>query len=65
MRFLKPRQGKGSEVILHYFTRLSALALVRQLVYANVMIMDQYLPGIMAVIYGNVSPIEAVAQVES
>ena len=25
MRFLKPRQGKGSEAILHYFTRISAL----------------------------------------
>ena len=43
--------------------RLS-LALVRPLVYANVLMMDRYLPGIMSVIYGNVAPAEAVAQVE-
>ena len=55
---------------IHYKTSLDvegdqlSTALVRQLVYANVMIMDQYLPGIMAVLYGKVSPIEAIAQVE-
>jgi hypothetical protein len=56
---------------IHYKTgidvegdRLST-ALVRQLVYANVAIVDRYLPGIMAVIYGNVSPMEAIAQIES
>ena len=55
---------------IHYKTSLDvegdrlSTALVRQLVYANVMIMDQYLPGIMAVIYGKVSPIEAIAQIE-
>lgn len=43
--------------------RLSA-ALIKQLVYTNVLTMDRYLPGIMSVIYGNVSPREAVAQVE-
>jgi hypothetical protein len=39
-------------------------ALVRPLVYANVLMMDRYLPGIMSVIYGNVSPAEAVAKAE-
>ena len=39
-------------------------ALVKQLAYANVLTMDRYLPGIMAVIYGDVPPAEAVAQIE-
>jgi hypothetical protein len=43
--------------------RLSS-ALLKQLVYANVMMMDEYLPGIMSVMYGNVSPVEAIAQIE-
>ncbi|HEY9782972.1 MAG TPA: YbjN domain-containing protein [Leptolyngbyaceae cyanobacterium] len=43
--------------------RLSA-ALIQRLVYANVMMMDEYLPGILSVIYGNLSPAEAIAQVE-
>ncbi|MBR8835460.1 MAG: YbjN domain-containing protein [Stigonema ocellatum SAG 48.90 = DSM 106950] len=44
--------------------RLSS-ALIRRLVYANVTMMDQYLPGIMSVIYGNVSPEDAIARIES
>ena len=43
--------------------RLSTV-LVRQLVYANVLMMDEYLPGIMAMIEGNVSPEEAIKQFE-
>ncbi len=43
--------------------RLST-ALVQQLVYANVIIMDQYLPGILAIIYGNRTPLEAIADIE-
>jgi hypothetical protein len=39
-------------------------ALVQQLVYANIFTMDRYLPGIMRVIYGDASPMEAIAQVE-
>ncbi len=39
-------------------------ALVRPLVYASVLMMDRYLPGIMSVIYGGVSPAEAVAKAE-
>ena len=39
-------------------------ALIRQMVYANVATMDIYLPGILSVIYGDVSAAEAVAQVE-
>jgi len=39
-------------------------AMVKPLVYANVLMMDRYLPGIMSVIFGNVAPEEAVAKVE-
>ena len=39
-------------------------ALVKPLVYANVMMMDRYLPGIMSVMYANLAPAEAVARVE-
>jgi hypothetical protein len=44
--------------------RLSS-ALSKQLVYTNVLMMDKYLPGIMGVIYGDVSPEQAIAQVEN
>jgi hypothetical protein len=40
-------------------------ALIKRLVYANVMMMDEYLPGILSVIYGNVSPADAIAQIEN
>ena len=40
-------------------------ALIKRLVYANVMMMDAYLPGIMSVIYGHVTPVDAIAQIES
>lgn len=43
--------------------RLS-FALIQGVVYANVTMMDEYLPGIMSVIYGNLSPKEAIAQLE-
>jgi hypothetical protein len=39
-------------------------ALIKRLVYANVTMMDEYLPGIMSVIYGEVEPKDAIAQVE-
>jgi hypothetical protein len=39
-------------------------ALVQQLVYANVLTMDRYLPGIMAVLYGDASPAKAIAEIE-
>ena len=39
-------------------------ALVKPLVYANALMMERYLPGIMSVIYGDVAPAEAVARVE-
>jgi hypothetical protein len=39
-------------------------ALIRPLFYANVLMMDQYLPGLMAVIYADVSPADAIAQIE-
>ncbi|MBD2535906.1 YbjN domain-containing protein [Nostoc flagelliforme FACHB-838] len=40
-------------------------ALIKHLVYANITMMDEYLPGIMAVIENKVSPAEAIAQIES
>ena len=39
-------------------------ALMRRLVYANVHTMDTYLPGIIAVLSGNCSPVEAIAAIE-
>lgn len=44
--------------------RLS-LALLRQLVYANLVTLDLYFPGILSVIYGNLTPAEALAQIEA
>ncbi|NJP06611.1 MAG: YbjN domain-containing protein [Chloroflexaceae bacterium] len=43
--------------------RLSTV-LIKQLVYANVVVMDTYLPGIMAVMFANVSPAQAILQIE-
>jgi hypothetical protein len=40
-------------------------ALIKRLVYANVTMMDEYLPGIMSVIYGEVEPKDAIAQIEN
>ncbi len=39
-------------------------ALTRQLVYSNVVMMDRYLPGLMKVIYGGLSPSEAIAEID-
>jgi hypothetical protein len=39
--------------------------LIKQLVYANVAMMDQYFPGILAVIEEKTSPMEAIAQIEN
>jgi len=38
--------------------------LIKHMVYANVLAMDQYMPGILAVISGSASPHEAIAQIE-
>ena len=38
---------------------------IKQLVYANVMMMDEYLPGIISVIDRNVEPKDAIAFIES
>jgi hypothetical protein len=37
---------------------------IKRLVYANVMMMDQYLPGIMSLLDSDVSPKDAIAQIE-
>ncbi len=39
--------------------------MVKTLVYTNVLMMDRYYPGIMSVLYGGVSPADAVAKVEA
>ena len=39
-------------------------ALIKQIVYANIIMMDQYLPGIVAVVENNISPVDAIAQIE-
>lgn len=44
--------------------RLS-FALIKRLVYANVTMMDEYLPGIMSIIYGEAEAGDAIAQIES
>jgi hypothetical protein len=40
-------------------------ALIRQMVHANCGTMDQYLPGLMSIIYTDISPADAIAKVES
>lgn len=44
---------------------LLSSALIKQLVYANVSMMDKYLPGIKSVIDSDVEPKDAIAQIES
>lgn len=39
--------------------------LIKPAVYVNCLMMDKYLPGIMAVLYADVSPLDAVNKVES
>lgn len=39
-------------------------ALVRQAIRANVIMMDQYLPGILAIISSEVTPLEAIMKIE-
>ena len=38
--------------------------LIRQVVYSNVMTMNKYLPGLMSVLYANVSPEQAINTIE-
>lgn len=39
--------------------------MVKNLVYNNVLTMDKYYSGIMSVVYGNVSPADAIAKIET
>lgn len=39
-------------------------ALIKQIVHANVMIMDHYLPGILSVLFGDRSPSDAIDDIE-
>ncbi|NWF67542.1 MAG: YbjN domain-containing protein [Chloroflexi bacterium] len=38
--------------------------LIKQLVYSNVLIMDRYLPGLMAVMFGNAAPRDEINRIE-
>ena len=38
--------------------------LIRQIIYANVLMMDQYLPGLLSVVYGDAEPLRALQAVE-
>ncbi len=38
--------------------------MIRQVVYFNVMTMNKYLPGLMSVLYANVTPEQAIRQIE-
>jgi hypothetical protein len=40
-------------------------AMIKTLVYGNVFTMDKYFPGLMKVIYGDVSPSLAITEIES
>lgn len=39
--------------------------LVRHMMYANVLTMDKYFPGLMRVLYAGISPADAVSEVEN
>lgn len=43
----------------------AVIALIRNLVYANIATMDNYLPGIMAVLNSQLSPVDAITKTES
>lgn len=38
--------------------------LIRQAVYANVLMMDRYLPGLLSLVYTEITPEEAIAEIE-
>ena len=38
--------------------------LIRHIIYANVLTMDKYFPGLMRVLYAGVSPVDAIDEVE-
>ncbi len=40
-------------------------ALLRHMIYANVLTMDKYFPGLMRVLYGGISPVAAIEEVEA
>jgi hypothetical protein len=40
------------------------IALVRQVVYANVLMLDMYLPGLLSVLYGQVTPATAIQAID-
>ena len=52
---------KGAQQALAKKSHLTA-ALLKQLVYGNVMMMEQYLPGIMALLEKDISPKEAIGE---
>ncbi len=43
----------------------AATGLIQRAVYVNLLMLERYLPGLMAVVYGKVDPAEALRQVEA
>jgi len=41
-----------------------SFALIERLVYTNVLALDRYLPGMMAIIYGDILPVDAITQID-
>lgn len=39
--------------------------LIRHMVYANVLTMDKYFPGLMRLLYAGISPVDAIEEVEN
>jgi hypothetical protein len=39
--------------------------LIKSMVYTNLLMLDRYLPGLMAVVYGGASPAEQIKEIES
>lgn len=38
--------------------------IIRHMVYANVLTMDKYFPGLMRVLYGGIEPVDAIIEIE-
>lgn len=51
--------------MFYLITKVITINLVKQVIYANVMTMDHYLPAFVAVLEGEQSPEEAITKVES
>jgi hypothetical protein len=53
------------KTLLDATDHLPSHAAIQHLIYTNLMIMDEYLPGIQAVLTDEVSPVEAIRAIEA